>query len=78
MKCNLKRSDPVRFSDLRTGDVFIEKGYDTICMKIDTLCEDGDLDSIIEAIDLTNGRAWRMDEGDEVYKLNAEVNAEYA
>ena len=78
MKCNLKISNPVRFDELRAGDVFIEKGYDTICMKIDTLCEDGDLDAIIEAIDLNNGRAWRIDDRDEVYKLNAELNAEYA
>lgn len=78
MKCNLKTAKTIRFEDLRVGDLFIEKGFDTICLKITALYDDSCADAeCIEAIDITNGEAWRMNYGAEVFKLNGELNAEY-
>lgn len=79
MKCKLKTTKTIRFDELRAGDVFIEMGYDTICMKIaplyDDACDDAEC---VEAIDIISGEAWRIDNRAEVFKLNGELNAEYA
>lgn len=75
MKCNLKTVNTVRFDDLQAGDLFIEKGYDTICLKIEPLYED---DDCIEAISLINGEKWELFSNAECFKLKGELNAEYA
>lgn len=78
MKCNLKTIDAVRFDVLRAGDLFIEQGFCTICLKTEPLYEDACEDAeCIEAIDIISGEAWQIDSHAECFKLNGELNVEY-
>lgn len=80
MKCNLKTVNMVRFEELQAGDLFIERGYEnTIGLKIEPLYEDACDDAdCIEAINIISGEKWLIDSHAECFKLNGELNVEYA